>query len=121
MAATPPRRTPPRRTGGGRLTAVLALALLGAVAFLLLVDAVLRQDDPVAPWFTGRMSQTVAASVLAGAMALALVGQVALLLPPPARAQAQGSPGMACRGCGAWIEWPMPDRPCPACGTPWSV
>lgn len=118
MPASPPRRTPPRRIGGGRLAAVLALALLGVMAFLLLLDTVLRRDDPVAPWFTERMPQTVAVSVIAGAMALALVGQVALLLPP-ARAPAQGSPGVACRACGAWIERPMPDSPCPACGTPW--
>src|SRR5687768_16196037 len=104
-------RTPPRRIGGGRLAGLFALLLLGAAAFLLLLDVVYNQDDPVAPWFTDQMSETVATSILVAVMAVALIGEVALLLPRRA-APEPWSPGVTCLECGAWVDRPTPQGTC---------
>ncbi|HUR24876.1 MAG TPA: hypothetical protein VM327_02550 [Candidatus Thermoplasmatota archaeon] len=116
MPSDNPDRTP-RRITGGRLAGVLALALLGAAAFLLLLDVIYDQDDPRAPWFTGQLSQTAAATLLACAMGLLLVGEIAILLPRR-DAQAPWSPGTTCLECGTWVERPTADGPCPSCGKP---
>jgi hypothetical protein len=97
------------------LAALVGLTLLGAIAFLLLLDVVYRQDDPVVPEFTSRLGVTAAASILVGTLAVALVAAVAVLLPRKQR-PAAWSPGAACRTCGTWVEGL--DGPCPSCGAP---
>ena len=82
---------------------------------MLLLDVVYRQDDPVVPFFTGNLSETVAASILVATLAVALVAAVALLLPRRDQ-PATWSPGMACQTCGTWVD--DAQGPCPSCGSP---
>jgi hypothetical protein len=104
----------------GRLWGLAALAVLGIAAFLLLLDTLYRKDDPYAPWYTGQMSQTVAASIALAVMVLCLVAEVALLLPRPEAASSWG-PGATCLSCGTWAERAPLDGRCVACGAPWPI
>lgn len=110
--------TDARPFGGGRLAGLLGLTVLGAAAFLLLLDVVYRQDDPVMPVFTDNLSETVAASILVGTLAVALVAAVALLLPRRKQPD-PWAPGVTCRTCGSWVEGL--EGPCPSCGAPLSL